>query len=476
MDTGLLSFRDTDFSGDGSPEGVVFAGPGASYRDLTGGALWQKGTGEHLSTGWAQGTPKAAPAQERASLELIPSSAGAVIYVSKSTTATDTRTGLSAYDPAKPFATLSAAKSVAASEDVINVGSGTFTGINLAGSMNWHFQNTVLTYAGTSGAVWDDGGVALTARITGNLQVTNTFAAQVDIISAFITGHASTVITAEVDSIDFSGADLDSNIASGTAGTLYLRARRLLSQNNVLIPSNAAQYVVSEYIEGVAGGIASNNGSGIQDIQVRAAVQGGGAVAFNCAGSGGQRIDIGHLTGADTAFYADTGHQDIYCDSADVVSLTSNGPSGTQSITIGRVTVSGSTAFNHDAGTSHVTVNEITCSQLFNGGTIGGNFYLQVNNATCSVNGYAIDAHEAGPIHFTGRMKCTHANGIPILAVTGTVRVRNALLLAGASATVSIDAASAANVLVSNSTTNKSVDSDVTNLITGGLLVNSNAA
>src|SRR5690242_11711970 len=38
-------------------------------------------------------------AVQRNALELIPSSAGAVIYVSKSTTATDTRTSLSAYDP-----------------------------------------------------------------------------------------------------------------------------------------------------------------------------------------------------------------------------------------------------------------------------------------------------------------------------------------------------------------------------------------
>lgn len=75
----------------------------------------------------AQSPTAAQGTQARTNLSLVPSSAGAVIYVSKSTTATDTRTGLSAYDPAAPFSTIGAAIAAASDGDVIIVRPGTYT-------------------------------------------------------------------------------------------------------------------------------------------------------------------------------------------------------------------------------------------------------------------------------------------------------------------------------------------------------------
>lgn len=46
------TFLTKEFSGDGSPEGVVRAIQGAIYINLTGGGRWLKTTGPHLNTGW----------------------------------------------------------------------------------------------------------------------------------------------------------------------------------------------------------------------------------------------------------------------------------------------------------------------------------------------------------------------------------------------------------------------------------------
>lgn len=47
-----LTFLKTNYQGDGSPEGVIKAPAGATYRNFTGGELYRKLTGAHLATGW----------------------------------------------------------------------------------------------------------------------------------------------------------------------------------------------------------------------------------------------------------------------------------------------------------------------------------------------------------------------------------------------------------------------------------------
>lgn len=46
------TFMGANFRGNGSPEGVLKATIGATYRDFTGGSIWRKTTGAHLDTGW----------------------------------------------------------------------------------------------------------------------------------------------------------------------------------------------------------------------------------------------------------------------------------------------------------------------------------------------------------------------------------------------------------------------------------------
>lgn len=43
-----------NFSGAGSPEGVVVASPGATYIDTSSGSFWMKKTGSGTNTGWLQ--------------------------------------------------------------------------------------------------------------------------------------------------------------------------------------------------------------------------------------------------------------------------------------------------------------------------------------------------------------------------------------------------------------------------------------
>lgn len=83
-----------------------------------------------------------------ASFAPIPTASN-LIYVSKDSNATDTRTGLSKYNPFKPYVTLTAAQTDAVSGDTIVVLPGTYT--NIAGDttnanlgkdgVNWYFYN-----------------------------------------------------------------------------------------------------------------------------------------------------------------------------------------------------------------------------------------------------------------------------------------------------------------------------------------------
>jgi hypothetical protein len=86
-----------------------------------------------------------------------------VIHVSKATVATDTRTGLSKYDPFVPFATLTAAKDAAESGDLIVVLPGVYTGRGLLkNGVDWYFtpnasiHNTDATEHPLE-AIFDDG-------------------------------------------------------------------------------------------------------------------------------------------------------------------------------------------------------------------------------------------------------------------------------------------------------------------------------
>lgn len=89
-----------------------------------------------------------------------------VVYVSKGSNASNTRTGLSKYDPTRPFATISAAISGAASGDVVHVLPGTYDeNLTLVTGVNLHFETGAIVDPSTGHAITAG---AVTCKITGN--------------------------------------------------------------------------------------------------------------------------------------------------------------------------------------------------------------------------------------------------------------------------------------------------------------------
>lgn len=140
----------------------------------------------------------------RATLGLIPSSAGAVIHVSKSTTATDTRTSLSDYDPAVPFATLGAAQTAADSGDLIVVSPGTYdtTGTRLGKTgVNWYLPlGTTITSTDSSVPVFGDNSTAMTFKVWGRGRILINEAGD-EGAYAILLLHASSSVVFECDEV-----------------------------------------------------------------------------------------------------------------------------------------------------------------------------------------------------------------------------------------------------------------------------------
>lgn len=160
----------------------------------------------------------------RGNLDLVPSSAGHLIYVTQSTTATDTRTGLSAYDPAKPFATLGAAKSAASSGDTILVGPGSYsiTASLAKNGVNWWFSPgaSVMRSDDNAEGIWDDGGSAMQFTVDGAGDFTQRNFVGFNAINC---SHADSVIVIRVRNLT-SHADGDGNVnlINSSAGKLFV--------------------------------------------------------------------------------------------------------------------------------------------------------------------------------------------------------------------------------------------------------------
>jgi hypothetical protein len=94
-----------------------------------------------------------------------------VIYVSKGSGATDTRTGLSKYDPTLPFATVNAAKTASATGDTIQVLPGNYTATSSLAKdgVNWNLSvgATIALQNADGFGLFDDGGAAMTFSVSG---------------------------------------------------------------------------------------------------------------------------------------------------------------------------------------------------------------------------------------------------------------------------------------------------------------------
>lgn len=185
----------------------------------------------------------------RSALGLVPSSAGRVLYVSKSTTATDTRTGLSAYDPAVPFATLAGAKTAAASGDTIMVSPGTWNEKNLLkNGVNWIFEpgSAVLYTGAATGGIFDDTaatgtGGAVVCSIVGDSFATlstGTTTGLEDVSSVLSITHAGSFITLRArrcGTAANSTADSNTVVLNQTNGTVLATIDEILGGDNVTL-------------------------------------------------------------------------------------------------------------------------------------------------------------------------------------------------------------------------------------------------
>jgi hypothetical protein len=239
-----------------------------------------------------------------------------VIYVSQGK-GSDTRTALSKYSTATPFATLTAAAGAAAAGDTIMAEDGVFTDKNLVlvTGVNWLFlpgATVAVTAAGNGDAIFKDNGTAATAVISGYGQ---TFS---------ISGSTTST------NISLLAVTAASNL---TVNNLYLTASEsgsFGSASAVLSNSTSAVITINGSVNASATGLAYSYG-----INVGAA--GGGTIIVN-----------GNASAATTGLTAAA----IYCGSATTSS--------------GSVFVSGRVSSNASAilGSSACS---ITCGSLVDG-------------------------------------------------------------------------------------------------------------
>jgi hypothetical protein len=93
-----------------------------------------------------------------------------LIFVSKDDSATDTRTGLSKYDPYNPYATLTKAQTDAVSGDTIVVLPGVYSDYALGkDGVNWYFYNGAIVngVSAIETYMWGDNGTAMTYSVGG---------------------------------------------------------------------------------------------------------------------------------------------------------------------------------------------------------------------------------------------------------------------------------------------------------------------
>lgn len=174
-----------------------------------------------------------------------------VIHVSKASQSTDTRSGLNAYDPTKPFSTLSAALSAASVPDTVLVHSGTYAGaVTSSGNINFVFlPGAQLT--STDATVMSFGG-------TGNYSITGSgefaVSGSAPAVNAIIVNNAGAA-TFECESIRHDGTDEDLHSALywGSSGTTNVSVRKsIISASSCGLDADGTGYLnlTCPYIRG----------------------------------------------------------------------------------------------------------------------------------------------------------------------------------------------------------------------------------
>jgi len=152
-----------------------------------------------------------------------------IIWVSKGSIATDTRTAGDTYRIDKPFATLGAAKTAATLGDTIFVLPGTWNEKNLLKTgVNWYFvQGAKVIYSGSgNGAIFDDSATGANAAVTSTIMgygiFTNNGSGSTN--SVFYVTQSSTNLTIEGESAENnSGNTVTIAMSNGTTVMRFIK-------------------------------------------------------------------------------------------------------------------------------------------------------------------------------------------------------------------------------------------------------------
>lgn len=340
-----------------------------------------------------------------------------VVYVSKGSAATDTRTGLSQYDYLKPFASLSAAQTAASSGDTIIVEPGSYTGVSLGkNGVNWHFiTGSEVTTTGT-GSIWADGGNVMAYEVTGDgvFRHAGTLAGQV----VYLTAASTVTMRCRLASTAGSAA----HVLRGTAGTLIFHGE--IAVNNTAGNSSALLATgASSLTQRVYGNISSKSTAAAARCEGASVVQNiYGSITHTGSGTGGAAAN--NVLGA----FCSDGSQEIHGDIITTGAAISS--TGGSQVVVGNMTTSST-----------------TLSAVYHSGT--------------------------GVQRISGRITGLASNFPPAYGTGSGMILDGVTLIAGASAGSSLESASSMNVTVYQAVANKAVHVSITQLV-GSVVVDSN--
>lgn len=349
------------------------------------------------------------------------------IYVSKGANATDTRTGLSAYDANRPFATLTAAKDAAVSGDTISVGPGDYNERNLLkNGVNWCFLpgarvvfSQEYTEDQATTAIWDDGGAMVVSVIRGGDFIVDVTDGALGVLTGTWAGVRLTNASSNVRfegigdiSVQANGDNLDApRSVIQSEGALYIAGAGNLDQG--IENSGGSQHVEALSV------LSAINISGTQNIATE-------SVGVISCSDGTQRVDTKTTTGIITC---GGGNQTVRADSHSALQV--NATNGTQSIDFKETAAS----FTVNRGAfqfvriTHFTGTLNTSATGTGTSTLRANIDSWINNGLPSLGG-VVDVVIACP-----RLVSTTAPAFQITATSGKITFLHCDVLVSATST-----------------------------------------
>jgi len=389
-----------------------------------------------------------------------------VIFVSQSGDATDTRTGISVYNPWRPFASLSAAKTAATSGDVIHVEPGTYTVTSSIAKNGVSWEGTVYTVISCTTAgvsIFDDGGSSMSFNVSnfGALESTGSggSVAKATHVSSVMNFYG--VVNASGDiGLWVNGGRMTGNIIS------------VSSNNGVAVLTDGGGSMDMRFYSAVTygSGAAVSCPNGVQYVYAEQASSDGG-VGVSCGASGTQYYTGCIAHGDDTGATNSGGTQYISVKILDGNSYSASNSGGDSYIETQRS--HGNISTLSGTGELKITAQEI------NGVILGGSNAASILDVTCpnqSVNSINAVEVDAGKVFLTGTFKSTAASGVAVnlVGTSSKLILRNAVLVSDSAASYSISKTTGSpTIKVYQAVGNKAVEAGITQQV-GTVLVDSN--